>query len=61
MFFLLGAIGGFALGGIAYLLNRLLGLFGVALHWLVAGLCAGLFWVGWTHLQSCGPSSGEHG
>ncbi|KQR51419.1 hypothetical protein ASF88_19905 [Leifsonia sp. Leaf336] len=52
MFFLLGAIGGLALGGTAYLFNRLLGLLGVALHWLVAGLCAGLFWVGWTRLQS---------
>lgn len=52
MFFFFGAIGGFALGGIAYLLNRPLGHLGVALHWLVAGLCAGLFWVGWTRLQS---------
>lgn len=52
MFLIFGAIGGFALGGIAYLLNRLLGVFGVTLHWLVAGLCAGLFWVGWTRLMS---------
>lgn len=52
MFLFFGAIGGFALGGIAYLLNRLLGRFGVTLHWLVAGACAGLFWFLWTRLQS---------
>lgn len=52
MFLFFGAIGGYMLGGIAYLLNRLLGLFRLRLHWLVAAVCSGLFWVEWTCLQS---------